>query len=69
MAKRKRKRKAIKSLKARIVEHQAKIEREQAKPFPNEGLIRHWQKEIRTWEETIARIERRLTRHKKRRKG
>ncbi|BAY97278.1 hypothetical protein NIES37_12160 [Tolypothrix tenuis PCC 7101] len=52
--------KAIVSLNQRIVEHQEKIRLESAKDFPDEGLIRHWEKEIRAFEKAIEQVRKRL---------
>ncbi|HKP85978.1 MAG TPA: hypothetical protein VJZ26_07780 [Blastocatellia bacterium] len=43
-----------------IKEHQDKIKSELAKPNPNEGLIDHWQSEIRGARKSVARYKRRL---------
>ncbi|MDB9516043.1 hypothetical protein PN466_03590 [Roseofilum reptotaenium CS-1145] len=42
--------KAILSLEARIAEHQEKSRLELNKEFPDQGLINHWQKEIKAFE-------------------
>ncbi|MEB3182553.1 MAG: hypothetical protein VKL59_26485 [Nostocaceae cyanobacterium] len=52
--------KAIRSLTQRIAEHQEKIRLESEKDFPDEGLIRHWQKEIRAFEKGIKQARKRL---------
>jgi len=52
--------KAIDSLTRRIVQHQEKIRLESAKDFPDEGLIRHWEKEIRAFEKAIQQARKRL---------
>ena len=57
-----RKRKGIESLKAQIREHQLKIAEEKSYPKPNLGLIKHWEREIRTFENEIWKIERQLMR-------
>lgn len=52
--------KTIRSLTDRILEHQDKIELELKKEIPDEGLIRHWQKEIRAFEKGIQQAKKRL---------
>ena len=52
--------KAIASLEARIAEHQAKICLELEKELPDQALIHHWQKEIKTFEGGIQRALKRL---------
>ena len=48
------------SLIERLREHVAKVEAEQAKNLPDEGLIRYWEREIKAFEAGIARARRRL---------
>jgi hypothetical protein len=43
------------SLKGRLQEHLTKVAAERAKATPNEGLIRHWEREIQTFMAGIAR--------------
>jgi len=50
----------IESLEERIREHQEKIRRERERDNPDEGLIAHWEREIRAFEEGIRRAKRRL---------
>jgi hypothetical protein len=52
--------KAIHSLTQRIAEHQEKIRLELEKDFPDEGLINHWEKEIRAFEKAIQQARKRL---------
>jgi hypothetical protein len=52
--------KAIRSLNMRIAEHQEKIRLESTKGFPDEGLIRHWETEIRAFEKGIQQALKRL---------
>lgn len=52
--------KAIRSLTQRIAEHQNKIRLESEKENPDEGLIRHWQNEIRAFEKGIQQAQKRL---------
>lgn len=44
-----------------IDEHQSKIDNELNRSNPDEGLIGHWQSEIRGARKSIARYTRRLT--------
>jgi hypothetical protein len=53
-------RKAIRSLSLRIAEHQEKIRLECEKDFPNEGLIKHWEAEIRAFEKGMQQALKRL---------
>ena len=59
------KRKGIETLKQRIREHQQKIADEKRYPVPNEGLIRHWEREIRAFENDIRKRERQLRRRRR----
>ncbi|ALF55446.1 hypothetical protein ACX27_25650 [Nostoc piscinale CENA21] len=52
--------KAIDSLTQRIQEHQEKIRLESEKDLPDEGLIKHWEKEIRAFEKAIQQARKRL---------
>ncbi|MBE8996956.1 MULTISPECIES: hypothetical protein [unclassified Nostoc] len=52
--------KAIKSLTQRITEHQEKIRLESEKSFPDEGLIKHWEKEIRAFDKAMQQARKRL---------
>ena len=52
--------KAIESLAQRITEHQEKIRLESEKSFPDEGLIKHWEKEIRAFDKSIQQARKRL---------
>jgi hypothetical protein len=54
--------KAIKSLEARIAEHLDKIRVELQKEIPDSGLIRHWEKEIKAFENGIRQARKRLGR-------
>jgi hypothetical protein len=53
-------RKAIRSLTQRIEEHQDKIRLELERERPDQGLIDHWQKEIRAFEKGIQQAQKRL---------
>ena len=48
------------SLEARIREHQEKIKREKHKETPDEGLIGHWEREIKAFQDGIRRAQKRL---------
>ena len=52
--------KAIRSLKRRIAEHQEKIKLEYKKDSPNEGLIKHWEKEIIAFQKGVQQALKRL---------
>ncbi|WP_346290761.1 hypothetical protein [Sphaerothrix gracilis] len=52
--------KAIRSLNQRIAEHQEKIRLELEKDSPDQGLINHWEKEIRAFEKGIQQAKKRL---------
>ncbi|ACK67129.1 conserved hypothetical protein [Rippkaea orientalis PCC 8801] len=54
--------KAIQSLTKRILEHQDKIRKELIKESPDQGLIKHWQKEICAFEKAIKQARKRLGR-------
>jgi len=51
---------AIRSLTKRIAEHHEKIRLESEQDFPDEGLIKHWEKEIRAFEKAIQQARKRL---------
>ncbi len=53
-------RKSIRSLNQRIDEHQEKIKLEYEKDYPNQGLIRHWENEIKAFEKGIQQALKRL---------
>lgn len=52
--------KAICSLTQRIAEHQEKIRLKFEKDFPDAGLIKHWETEIRAFETAIKQARKRL---------
>ena len=54
--------KSINSLQQRIIEHRRKVDTELLKDYPDLGLIRHWQKEIRAFEVGIEKAQKRLRR-------
>lgn len=58
---------AIIGLREQIDLHWEKIALEQAKPYPSENAIRHWEHEIATFTERMERLESRLA--AKRRRG
>jgi hypothetical protein len=49
-------------LRERLKEHEDKIAAEQSRPGPNEDVIRYWEKEMRAFEDGIARARKRLRR-------
>ena len=53
------------SLRRRITDHRIKIALEQQGASPDRRLIRHWEIEIRAWEETEKNLERRLKKGKR----
>lgn len=59
-------RKSIQSLRQRIIEHLEKVERERAKPEPDQGLIVHWQSEIEAFTTRLRRLEDRLAQRQRR---
>jgi hypothetical protein len=58
---------AIQGLREQIDLHREKIALEQAKPHPNDRLIRHWEQEITAFTGRLERLESRLA--AKRRRG
>jgi hypothetical protein len=54
--------KAIRSLQRRIAEHEDKINKELQKDYPDQGLIKHWQTEIRAFEKGVKQALKRLRR-------
>ena len=59
MGKRRHRRKK-ESREARIQEHREKIQQEKRKEIPDDGLIRHWEREIVAFETGIRSAQRRL---------
>jgi len=45
-----------------IAKHEGKIRRELLKPFPDDPLILHWQREVDLWKKQVAHLFRRLKR-------
>lgn len=58
--------KAIDGLRLIIEMHQRKVERERAKPQPDEARIRHWENEIRAFTVRLRRLEDRLLQRRRR---
>lgn len=52
--------KAILSLRARVEEHRDKIRLELEKDYPDFGLIKHWEKELKAFEKGIEQALKRL---------
>lgn len=52
----------IQGLNIPLQEHSEKIALEHRKSNPDIGLINHWSKEVRTWQQQIQRLEQRLKR-------
>jgi hypothetical protein len=65
MGQNKRYRKRVAGLQAVINLHEQKIAFEIQKANSDAGLIQHWSKEIRGWQEEIARLQRRLPQKRK----
>jgi hypothetical protein len=55
-------REKVRSPQRRIREHRSKINRERLKSAPDEGLVRHWEREVRAFEDGIGRARRRMGR-------
>jgi hypothetical protein len=60
MGRNKENRKKIEGMVRQIMRHEEKIVRESGRSNPDQGLIKHWQIEIRAWKRRVARLERRL---------
>ena len=54
--------KALRSLQRRIAEHEDKINKELQKDYPDQGLIKLWQTEIRAFEKGVQQALKRLRR-------
>ncbi|MBD2480450.1 hypothetical protein [Planktothrix sp. FACHB-1365] len=54
--------KAIRSLQRRIIEHEDKIKKELEKDYPDQGLIKYWQTEIRAFEKGVQQALKRFRR-------
>lgn len=59
-------RRAIQGLRLQITEHLKKIAEERAAPHPDEGLILHWENELKAFAERLDRLELRLARKRQR---
>jgi len=53
-------RRKVESLETRMREHLEKIAKEKQKAVPDEGLIRHWQREIEAFQDGIHRAQKRI---------
>ena len=51
-------------LRRQITDHRIKIALEQQRATPDRSLIRHWEVEIKAWEQTVKNLERRLKKGK-----
>ncbi len=60
MGENKQLRKRLQGLTDQILIHQEKIIEELRKPQPDQGLIRHWEKEVQTWQSKIQQLKKRL---------
>jgi chromosome segregation ATPase len=56
----KRLRQKISSLEKRIKEHKEKVATEKSRIEPDEGLIFHWEREIRAFQEALDKAKKRL---------
>lgn len=65
MGRNKKLRVRLDSLRRRITDHRIKIALEQQRANPDRRLIRHWEVEIKAWEETEKNLERRLKKGKR----
>ncbi len=54
--------KQIESLNRKINEHEEKIKRERQKSYPDEGRIKHWEREIQAFKNAIEKAQKRLRR-------
>lgn len=59
-------RRAIRGLRAQIDEHLRKIAAERAGNESDEGLILHWENELKAFTERLERLEARLARRRQR---
>jgi len=53
-------RKRIAGLADQILIHQTKIKQEMRKAIPDAKLVAKWKKEIRAWQQEVARLKKRL---------
>lgn len=56
--------KQIESLSRKISEHEEKIKREKNRSYPDEGLIKYWEREILAFRNAIEKAQKRLRRGK-----
>ncbi|MBI4824067.1 MAG: hypothetical protein HY805_07565 [Nitrospirae bacterium] len=54
--------KQIESLRGKVAEHEAKINEERHKSYPDEGRIKYWEKEIWAFKDALEKAEKRLRR-------
>ena len=52
-------------LRRQITDHRIKIPLDRQRAIPNRSLIRHWEIEIKAWEQTVKNFERRLKKGKR----
>ncbi|TKB77716.1 MAG: hypothetical protein E8D45_05290 [Nitrospira sp.] len=55
----------LEGLRRRITDHRIKIALEQQRAIPDRSLLRHWEVEIRAWEQTVKNLDRRLKKGKR----
>jgi hypothetical protein len=65
MGKNKRTRKRIEGLRLQIELHEQKIAAEQNCANPDASLVKHREKEVKTWEAEVARLRHRLPQKRK----
>jgi len=56
--------KQTESLNRKIKEHEQMIKLEKDKSFPDEGLIKYWEREIRAFKDALQKAQKRLRRSK-----
>lgn len=54
--------KQIKSFEDLVREHKGKIEKEKAKPVPDSGMIKYWEREVKVYTNEIVKSKKRLER-------
>jgi hypothetical protein len=65
MGRNKRTRKRIEGLRLQINLHEQKIAAEQNGANPDAGLVKHWEKEVKTWKDQEARLRHHLPQKRK----
>ncbi len=55
----------LEGLRRQIADHRIKIALNRQRTTPDRSLIRHWEIEIKAWEQTVKNIERRLKKGKR----